>query len=810
MRIADMTTTERGFSILELTLAVALGGLVLSGALTVASSVQKSGDNKVVAADLLQIGRATQHYISQQRAVLLADADLAALNDVDEFTVADLKSSGALPTSVANTNLFGQSYRILIKRVDDDAGGSNDGVTNTDRFIGLVLTSGGTTISNKQGAQITTVIGAAGGFIYSDDTTHIEGNMGNWRETVADWTATNPGAGHLAISTSMLALVAPAGAGAGASVIDDLTDAITDYSKESMYMGEGSGSISTAGSNNLAIGYNALMDGSGSNNTAIGTTALQNAPSAARNTIIGTGAAGSATATSTFNDNTVVGNYGMVNTTNAERNTAIGYGAFAYMGNTATTMVDNTAVGYLAISGVPTANLTTLGLTRGTPQRNTAIGYRTLMQLNKGNDNTAIGANILATTPLRNSNVILTENVLIGHATLSAIDQLAETELTGNTIIGARLFDGTMPNVVAFDYNTIISTSNTSCRFSAALTYQRNVLVGDCGTLNSASDDVIVGESSVLSNGKVHITNNSTVTTLGISAGRAATTVDAQSISIGWAAGPTSGTRNISIGRDANVATGAEYSVAVGAYAGKCDSAGGANSYNVFVGPQAGNGGASCNRDYNTVFGAYNGKGITTGQNNILFGMQSASPWTSGGASGLSTGSNNIIISRENVATSNSSNYLYISSAIRGNVSTRYVVLGGTGTDTVGGTLGGMTLYVPDAGIQAVGYYYISDRSLKTGIRPLTLSAEQLAKLHPVAYVHKTDKRNHLGFIAQDAADVVPEAVTQNGQYMGLDYGSLMAPLTAHIQLNAQQLNARKASMEKATLELDRLVEAAQ
>lgn len=800
-----MTTTERGFSILELTLAVALGGLVLSGALTVASSVQTSGDNKTVAADILQIGRATQHYITQQRAVLLADADLAALNDVDEFTVADLKSSGALPTGVATTNLFGQSYRILIKRVDDDTGGSNDGVTDTDRFIGLVLTSGGTTISNKQGAQITTVIGAAGGFIYSDDTTHIEGNMGNWRETVADWTATNPGAGHLAISTSMLALVAPAGAGAGASVIDDLTDAITDYSKESMYMGEGSGTLSTAGSNNLAIGYNALMDGSGSNNTAIGATALQNASSAARNTIIGTGSA-SITTADTFNDNTAVGNYAMYASTHAERNTAIGYGALMYMGNTASSMTDNTAVGFNTMRGETDANLTAYGLTRGTPLRNTAIGFNVLSKINNGNDNVAIGTNILGLGGSVKSDFY--ESVIIGSDTFSSANILAQTNFTGNTIIGSRLFQ-THGHLTAFDYNTVISTRNTACTISD-ITYQRNVLVGDCGALTSASDNVTIGENSVLSSGKVHITNNSTVTALGITAGRAATTVDAQSISIGWAAGSTSGTRNISIGRDANVATGAEYSVAVGAYAGKCDSAGSTNSYNVFIGTQAGNGGASCNRDNNTVVGPHNGRGITTGQNNILFGMQSVSPWTSGAVSDITTGSNNIIIARENITTANSSNYLYISSAIRGNVSTRYVVLGGTGSDIVGGTLGGMTLYVPDAGIQAVGYYYVSDRSLKKDIQPLTLSAEQLGKLHPVAYVHRTDKKKHLGFIAQDAVEVVPEAVTQNGTYMGLDYGSLMAPLTVRIQLNGQQLNASTANLKAAKSQLDHLLEAAQ
>lgn len=802
-----MTTTERGFSILELTLAVALGGLVLSGALTVASSVQTSGDNKTVAADILQIGRATQHYITQQRAVLLADADLAALNDVDEFTVADLKSSGALPTGVATTNLFGQSYRILIKRVDDDTGGSNDGVTDTDRFIGLVLTSGGTTISNKQGAQITTVIGAAGGFIYSDDTTHIEGNMGNWRETVANWTATNPGAGHLAVSTSMLALVAPAGAGGGASVIDDLTDAITDYSKESMYMGEGSGTLSIAGSNNLAIGYNALMNGSGSNNTAIGATALQNASSAARNTIIGSGSV-SSTSASTFNDNTVIGNYAMYTSTHAERNTAIGYGALMYMGNTVSSMTDNTAVGWSALAGETDANLTAAGLTRGTPLRNTAVGYGAYMKINNGNDNTVIGNNTLFAASSVKSD--FQESTIIGSATLQTMTQTAATNFTGNTVIGSRLFNNTASNIAAFDYNTIISTSNTGCTLGAGITYQRNVLVGDCGALTSASDNVIVGESSVLSNGKVHITNNSTVTALGITAGRAATTVDAQSISIGWAAGSTSGTRNISIGRDTNVNAAAEYSVAVGLYAGKCSSAGGTNSYNVFVGSNAGNGGASCNRDYNTVFGAHNGKGITTGQYNILFGMQPTTPWTSGANSDITTGSNNIIIARENVTTGNSSNYLYISSAIRGNVSTRYVVLGGTGSDIVGGTLGGMTLYVPDAGIQAVGYYYVSDRSLKKDIQPLTLSAEQLGKLHPVAYVHKTDKKNHLGFIAQDAAEVVPEAVTQNGTYMGLDYGSLMAPLTVRIQLNGQQLNASAANLKAATSQLDHLLEAAQ
>jgi hypothetical protein len=89
----------------------------------------------------------------------------------------------------------------------------------------------------------------------------------------------------------------------------------------------------------------------------------------------------------------------------------------------------------------------------------------------------------------------------------------------------------------------------------------------------------------------------------------------------------------------------------------------------------------------------------------------------------------------------------------------------------------------------------VSDRSLKQDIAPLILTADALASLHPVAYTHKNIKGRKLGFIAQDVQDYFPEAVVHNGPHLGLDYGSMMAPLTVQIQHTAKATVEAEAAL---------------
>ncbi len=69
-----------------------------------------------------------------------------------------------------------------------------------------------------------------------------------------------------------------------------------------------------------------------------------------------------------------------------------------------------------------------------------------------------------------------------------------------------------------------------------------------------------------------------------------------------------------------------------------------------------------------------------------------------------------------------------------------------------------------------------SDRRLKENIVPLTNSLQLLRRLHGVTYKwvngHDMDDKEHVGLIAQQVKEVLPEVVRQldSGQFLGVNY----------------------------------------
>ena len=126
------------------------------------------------------------------------------------------------------------------------------------------------------------------------------------------------------------------------------------------------------GSNNIALGVDALMSSTTSSNlVAIGYQALSSNTTALRNVAIG--------------------NQTLLNNTTSNDNTAIGNGALSsYQENSFSG--GNTALG----------NYTAMNLKSGT--QNTTIGNRTLTNLTTGSDNTAIGSDALTNSTVSNGN----------------------------------------------------------------------------------------------------------------------------------------------------------------------------------------------------------------------------------------------------------------------------------------------------------------------------------------------------------------------------------------------------------------------
>lgn len=101
-------------------------------------------------------------------------------------------------------------------------------------------------------------------------------------------------------------------------------------------------------------------------------------------------------------------------------------------------------------------------------------------------------------------------------------------------------------------------------------------------------------------------------------------------------------------------------------------------------------------------------------------------------------------------------------------------------------------------------YQTFSDESLKTAIKPLGKALDGVRKLRPVKYRMRGEKRQRVGFTAQDVQAVIPEAVNAaeaaphlgtdakpwEGERLGIDMGALVAANTQAIQELATRLEA--------------------
>jgi hypothetical protein len=99
-------------------------------------------------------------------------------------------------------------------------------------------------------------------------------------------------------------------------------------------------------------------------------------------------------------------------------------------------------------------------------------------------------------------------------------------------------------------------------------------------------------------------------------------------------------------------------------------------------------------------------------------------------------------------------------------------------------------------------YHTTSDRRLKENIEPL-VATDKLMAMNPVSYTWKAfpDEPRSMGFIAQEMAEIMPEAVSTNehNDMMSMDYGRITPVLVAALQdahRKIEQLEQRIVEME--------------
>ncbi len=204
---------------------------------------------------------------------------------------------------------------------------------------------------------------------------------------------------------------------ASAGSVNDLTDGLSNTSRNDVFLGEGAG-ITSTGNENTGIGIESLgNNSSGGANTAVGTFAMNANLTGGNNTAIGNRALFGST---NRNNTTAIGAY-VLESNSGSDNTAIGSEAMRNNGAGGV----NTAIGYRALNlndnGFGNTVIGYLGMEKNTSGSwNAAIGVNALKELDGGQRNVAIG-----TSALQSLETTASLNVAIG-------DQAANGQTTGN------------------------------------------------------------------------------------------------------------------------------------------------------------------------------------------------------------------------------------------------------------------------------------------------------------------------------------------------------------------------------------------
>ena len=110
----------------------------------------------------------------------------------------------------------------------------------------------------------------------------------------------------------------------------------------------------------------------------------------------------------------------------------------------------------------------------------------------------------------------------------------------------------------------------------------------------------------------------------------------------------------------------------------------------------------------------------------------------------------------------------------------------------------------------ATTYNTTSDYRLKEDVQPMVGASDRVMALNPVNFSWKTNGSRVDGFLAHEAQEVVPEAVTGekdavdadgNPEYQGIDQSKLVPVLTAALQealTKIEALEARIVALETA------------
>lgn len=156
---------QQGLTLLELLISLSiLGGIVVG----ITKLAQDAGDDtraSVTALHTRTVGEAASAYIKDNYAAIAA---IATATTPALIRVPDLVATGYLPAGYSVTNARLQATCVLVLE------------PTANRLTGLVMTEGGDTIDDLTLGQVASLIGGAGGGLYSTSPTVARGAMGGY------------------------------------------------------------------------------------------------------------------------------------------------------------------------------------------------------------------------------------------------------------------------------------------------------------------------------------------------------------------------------------------------------------------------------------------------------------------------------------------------------------------------------------------------------------------------------------------------------------------------------------------------------
>ena len=184
---------QQGFTLLEMLGALIIIGMMLYALTDVWQQGSRMAEQAQAAWHIKTVNDATERYIKQNYETLLSSSSASS---GPQITIEDLLDADLLPEGFQDSNVWGQSYEIYIRRPQDNT------------LSSVILTTGGR--EHEEGDSFATLsvpgaalrIGGAGGFVppgdmagQSADTLH--GTAGGYVLDLASIGIASPGPGHL-------------------------------------------------------------------------------------------------------------------------------------------------------------------------------------------------------------------------------------------------------------------------------------------------------------------------------------------------------------------------------------------------------------------------------------------------------------------------------------------------------------------------------------------------------------------------------------------------------------------------------------